>query len=187
MRGKAWFLATGNPSAITKDLFEIMSTRGFTLKTLLKEQSQYEQQLLEAGLPVPDPSCLKYTYPATQEQEKQDSLPNPQAIYTSLSKCRKKLSMLISLSPSALAKERSILIIDTDLPRTFPHLASLKQMQAPLQKVLHAFTMYRPDIGYVQGMSYVAAMLYLHNSQNEVQTFISFCALMTKFPLLCFY
>ena len=163
-----------------------MSTRGVTLKSLLKEQSQFEQQLLEASLPVPDPSCLKYTYTPKQEQQ-QDSIPNPQDIYTALSKCRKKLSMLISLSPSALAKERSILIIDTDLPRTFPHLSALKPQEASLQKVLHAFTMYRPDIGYVQGMSYVAAMLYLHNQQNEVQTFISFCALMTKFPLLCFY
>jgi hypothetical protein len=36
IRGKIWFLAFGNRSAITKDLFEIMAERGKTLSELLK-------------------------------------------------------------------------------------------------------------------------------------------------------
>jgi len=35
-----------------------------------------------------------------------------------------------------------------------------------LHRILEAFTMYRPDIGYVQGMSYVAAVLLLF-MENE--------------------
>jgi hypothetical protein len=40
LRGKIWFLAFGNRSAITKDLFEIMAERGKTLSELLKQHSQ---------------------------------------------------------------------------------------------------------------------------------------------------
>jgi hypothetical protein len=46
--------------------------------------------------------------------------------------------------------------------------------------------MYRPDIGYVQGMSYVAAMLLIH-TKDEFMTFVTFCTLMTKYPILPFY
>jgi len=46
--------------------------------------------------------------------------------------------------------------------------------------------MYRPDIGYVQGMSYVAAVLLLF-MDNEYQSFVTFCNLMTKYPIMPFY
>jgi hypothetical protein len=79
--------------------------------------------------------------------------------------------MLINIEPEedqegkAKARERSILIIDTDIPRTFPKLGGIFQHEgiynAKLYRILEAFTMYRPDIGYVQGMSYVAATLLL--------------------------
>jgi len=36
IRGRVWFMAFGNRSAITRELFEIMAERGSTLKNLLK-------------------------------------------------------------------------------------------------------------------------------------------------------
>ena len=42
IRGKAWFLAFGNRSAITRDLYEIMAERGATLRNLLKQHSKLE-------------------------------------------------------------------------------------------------------------------------------------------------
>jgi hypothetical protein len=42
IRGKVWFLAFGNRSAITDDLFNIMAERGSKLKMLLKENSALE-------------------------------------------------------------------------------------------------------------------------------------------------
>jgi hypothetical protein len=42
LRGKVWFLAFGNRSAITKDLFEIMAERGNVLSNLLKKHSILE-------------------------------------------------------------------------------------------------------------------------------------------------
>ena len=40
----------------------------------------------------------------------------------------------------------------------------------PLKNVLIAYSLYRPDLGYVQGMSYVAASILLHYS-DELETF----------------
>jgi hypothetical protein len=37
IRGKVWFQAFGNRSAITRELFEIMAERGNVLKNLLKK------------------------------------------------------------------------------------------------------------------------------------------------------
>ena len=54
-----------------------------------------------------------------------------------------------------------------------------------LQRILEAFTMHRPDIGYVQGMSYVAAVLLLY--MDEHSAFISFCNMITKYPVMPFY
>jgi len=66
-------------------------------------------------------------------------------------KLRKKLSMLISLKSESKTRERSILIIDTDIPRTFSNVPNFKSPETTdfLQRILQAFTMYRPDIGYV--------------------------------------
>ena len=40
-------------------------------------------------------------------------------------------------------------------------------MAAQLRDVLEAYTAYRPDIGYVQGMSYLAAILLLNMDTYE--------------------
>ncbi|KAM6898367.1 LOW QUALITY PROTEIN: TBC1 domain family member 12-like [Lycodopsis pacificus] len=54
-----------------------------------------------------------------------------------------------------------------------------------LQSILGAYTCYRPDVGYVQGMSSMAAMLILH--MDEVQVFISFSNLINRPCQLAFY
>jgi hypothetical protein len=53
LRARIWFLAQGNRQAISKDLFEIMAERGYTLKALLKSQSALEQQLVDLKIPEP--------------------------------------------------------------------------------------------------------------------------------------
>ena len=64
-----------------------------------------------------------------------------------------------------LAREKSISLIEQDVKRTF---AELKLFQDGMKynqsifKILKAFAMYRPDIGYVQGMSYLAAVVLMY-------------------------
>jgi len=36
-------------------------------------------------------------------------------------------------------------------------------------------------------MSYVAAMILIHTNSDELITFVSFCTLMTKYPILPFF
>jgi len=55
-----------------------------------------------------------------------------------------------------------------------------------IQKILRAFAMYRPDIGYVQGMSYIAAIVILY-IQDEYKAFMNFANLMLKYPIMPFY
>lgn len=64
-----------------------------------------------------------------------------------------------------LGKEKSIELVDQDLARTLPALGVFDQGSAlaeDLRSVLFAFVCYRPDVGYMQGMSYVVAPFVIH-------------------------
>jgi len=63
------------------------------------------------------------------------------------------------------SKEDSIKIIENDIPRTFSkdHLFSKTgAFTENLRQILEAFAMYRPDIGYVQGMSYIGGICLIN-------------------------
>lgn len=71
---------------------------------------------------------------------------------------------------SLVGREDSVLLIDTDLARTFPLLSFFQPggpMYDMLRDVLEAYVCYRPDIGYVQGMSFLAALLLLQMDAFE--------------------
>jgi len=60
--------------------------------------------------------------------------------------------------------------VDVDLNRTFPHLAFFQDgcpMKLQMRAILDAYCFFRPDIGYVQGMSYLAGKLLLYMSEYE--------------------
>ena len=62
-------------------------------------------------------------------------------------------------------REKSISLIDQDIKRTFAELNLFQEgmkYNESIQKILRGFAMYRPDIGYVQGMSYIAAIVLLY-------------------------
>lgn len=65
----------------------------------------------------------------------------------------------------AIGKESSLNLIDVDLARTFPTLRLFGEEGAyhhRLREVLETYACYRPDLGYVQGMSYIAALMCLY-------------------------
>eukprot|EP01094_Clydonella_sp_ATCC50884_P001249 TRINITY_DN10931_c0_g1_i1.p1 TRINITY_DN10931_c0_g1~~TRINITY_DN10931_c0_g1_i1.p1 ORF type:complete len:456 (+),score=101.64 TRINITY_DN10931_c0_g1_i1:30-1370(+) len=70
----------------------------------------------------------------------------------------------------SIGREGTVALIELDLSRTFPAIA-LFQRDGPLhdqlRQVLEAYVCYRPDIGYVQGMSYLAAMLLINVDSYE--------------------
>jgi len=81
----------------------------------------------------------------------------------------------------SLGREGSVQLIHLDLPRTFPML-SIFQKGGPyhqcLANVLEAYACYRPDVGYVQGMSYVAAIFLLN--MNEYEAFVALANLLNN-------
>jgi len=77
-------------------------------------------------------------------------------------------------------------LIKLDVSRTFPQL-KLFQQGAPfydkLLKLLGTYVIaYRPDIGYIQGMSFIMGMLLLN--MDSKQAFIAFANLLDNSPVL---
>ncbi|EDO36872.1 predicted protein, partial [Nematostella vectensis] len=89
---------------------------------------------------------------------------------------------------SVVSSEHKVELIMLDVSRTFPSLC-IFQEGGPFHDVLHsilgAYTCYRPDVGYVQGMSFIAAVLLLNLEPPDA--FISFANLLNKPCQLAFF
>ncbi|XP_052001998.1 TBC1 domain family member 12 [Xyrauchen texanus] len=85
-------------------------------------------------------------------------------------------------------RESSLDLIKLDISRTFPSLY-IFQKGGPYHDILHsvlgAYTCYRPDVGYVQGMSFIAAVLILN--LEEADAFIAFANLLNKPCQMAFF
>jgi len=115
--------------------------------------SKVVQGLLWEGIP---PSCREKVWPLLIRNH----LEITEEMFESLkTKSKREESQL-----SDDCKESTAKLIPLDLPRTFPCL-SFFQKDGPchgkLHDILQTYVYYRPDVGYVQGMSYMAAMLLL--------------------------
>ena len=80
--------------------------------------------------------------------------------------------------------EDSMAIIENDLPRTFANLDYFnietkegEENSRRLRSLLRSFAVYRPDIGYVQGMSYLAGFVLMLG--NEFDSFNVFHNIIT--------
>ncbi|KAK6185697.1 hypothetical protein SNE40_007874 [Patella caerulea] len=89
-----------------------------------------------------------------------------------------------SYDPSAETpsnKEDSVKVIRLDVSRTFPQLC-IFQKGGPYHDLLHsllgAYATYRPDVGYVQGMSFIAGILLLN--LEAADAFICFANLLNR-------
>eukprot|EP00927_Polykrikos_kofoidii_P054489 TRINITY_DN48900_c0_g1_i1.p1 TRINITY_DN48900_c0_g1~~TRINITY_DN48900_c0_g1_i1.p1 ORF type:complete len:943 (-),score=170.85 TRINITY_DN48900_c0_g1_i1:110-2938(-) len=91
-------------------------------------------------------------------------------------------------SSKSQGREQSTACITLDLVRTFPTLAFFNvggPLHEDCSKILQAYTFFRPDIGYVQGMSYLAAMLLLY--MPVYPAFVSLCNLINSPSILGLY
>lgn len=89
---------------------------------------------------------------------------------------------------TVVSKAHTVELIMMDVSRTFPSLC-IFQEGGPFHDVLHsilgAYTCYRPDVGYVQGMSFLAAVLLLNMEPSDA--FICFANLLNKPCQLAFF
>ncbi|XP_041368705.1 TBC1 domain family member 12-like [Gigantopelta aegis] len=78
-------------------------------------------------------------------------------------------------------KENSVQLIKLDVARTFPQLC-IFQKGGPYYDLLHsllgAYACYRPDVGYVQGMSFISAILLLN--MDVADAFVCFANLLNR-------
>lgn len=84
------------------------------------------------------------------------------------------LGLLTRLKRETFSKKTDK-IIQGDLDRTFPNCKTFKEgeeMYQKMQTILMLFHIYRPDIKYVQGMTFLVSTLYYYF--NEFETFVLF-------------
>ncbi|KAG8453467.1 hypothetical protein GDO86_000193 [Hymenochirus boettgeri] len=89
---------------------------------------------------------------------------------------------------SVADREASLELIKLDISRTFPSLCIFQTggpYHDPLHSILGAYTCYRPDVGYVQGMSFIAAVLILN--LDTADAFIAFSNLLNKPCQMAFF
>jgi hypothetical protein len=77
--------------------------------------------------------------------------------------------------------------ISLDLPRTFAQLSFFQgsRQVACMRNVLDAFVGFRPELGYVQGMSYVCGMCLMY--LEEFDAFVALAHILSRPLLLSFY
>ncbi len=159
VRGKVWMLALGNKGCITPELFNICTAKAKRVHELFDRIKSIERNM--AGGSEPDKKLAEELAKANLE---------------------------LSQHAQPESKERSIAGIQYDLPRTFPELGFFKRgggFYEDLEQVLEAFVINRPDIGYVQGMSYIAGMLLL--VMDKFKAFVCLSNIISSWMLLPFF
>ena len=160
IRGKIWALCIGNKFSITKEYYDIEAKKSIQLLMKLERNS------------------LK--------KKSNNSIIEESDFSSSLSLSTKKIySKYIK---QTLDKDKSINLIDLDIERTFPYMGVFKkesQLGENLREILRIFVVARPDIGYVQGLSYIAATLLLE--MDKLQAFVCFMNIILSPNILPFY
>ncbi|XP_064381937.1 TBC1 domain family member 12-like isoform X2 [Halichondria panicea] len=117
---------------------------------------------------------------------------SPDLYEINLRRCRERLATVDKRSRSdsaaSLSREQSVENIHLDVLRTFPTLGFFQEggpYNQPLHDVLGAYACSRPDIGYVQGMSFLAAVLLLN--MEPADAFISLANLLNRPSYLAFF
>ena len=102
-----------------------------------------------------------------------------------MKKLKKKYSQYIS---KTLDREKSINEIDLDIVRTFQSFGIFNKnspLYENLREILRIFVVTRPDIGYVQGLSYIAGILL--TQMDKFQAFTCFCNIILSPNIFTFY
>mmetsp|Transcript_5492 Transcript_5492/g.7250 ORF Transcript_5492/g.7250 Transcript_5492/m.7250 type:complete len:373 (-) Transcript_5492:1831-2949(-) len=151
LRGTFWPYLIGNDLRITTDLYgvlaekveEIRSKNGNTIEI---EKDELANEMVESLATTCTSEQATFNLPAHTK--------------------------VLSLSKREVFLEQ----ISQDLPRTFPHLAFFHKggpCEVQLRRVLESYALFRPNMGYIQGMSYIAAMLLLY--LDEEDCFVALC------------
>uniref|UniRef100_A0A915PDU6 Rab-GAP TBC domain-containing protein n=1 Tax=Setaria digitata TaxID=48799 RepID=A0A915PDU6_9BILA len=161
VRGHVWFLAIGNELNLTPELYEICVARARQHATTV---------ITEHRSNTSDSAAIKF------EDIDKRFIPNvfPKANNDVI---------------RHIGREGTLDLIHLDVSRTFPHLGFFQKggpYEELLLDLLGAYVCYRPDIGYVQSMCFLGAMLLLQMHQ-PYQSFQAFANLLNRPLMLAFF
>ena len=158
LRGKVWPLAIGNSLMMTQNLYSHFAQRAKQVTEARKKAAVSKNK---------DNSDNTKDKDNSKDSDKDES---------------KKQELTADIAETILLnKETTISYIGVDIPRTFPELAYFQDegiLNDTLRVLLQTYCFYRPDIGYVQGMSYLAATLLLY--MDDFTAFKSLCNLLNS-------
>ena len=182
-RGKVWGLCIGNKFSITKEYYDIEANKSIQL--LIKLNKNKNKKINNNINNNNNNNINNYN---SNNLNKKD--PNINSIESenssSMSLVTKKL--YTKYIKQTLDKEKSINLIDLDIERTFSSLGVFKhesQLGNNLREILRIFVVARPDIGYVQGLSYIAGTLLLE--MDKFASFVCFMNIILSPNILPFY
>ncbi|VDK89028.1 unnamed protein product [Onchocerca ochengi] len=160
VRGHVWSLAIGNELNVTPELYEICVARARQYAFALTTTRQCGTNSSVTGSIDVDQRFIPPIYSkADTDVEK------------------------------PIGRESTLELIHLDISRTFPHLGFFQKggpYEELLLDLLGAYVCYRPDIGYVQSMCFLGAMLLLQMDQ-PYQSFQAFANLLNRPLMLAFF
>ena len=161
VRGRIWMLCLGNKFSITKEYYQIQVNNSIEILKKYQKQKENRNKMRENNIKKDDNQIndvdANDKESEIEEEESKD-------------------------------KEKSIIIIELDIERTFPYLGLFKgnsPMAEDLREILRVFVISRPDIGYIQGLSFIAGILLLN--MDKFKAFISLMNLILNPIMLPFY
>lgn len=178
IRGSVWKLVIGNDLNITKELYEICLQR---FQELLKTASSSSSS--SSSSTSASPSLTKMAAKTMSPSSSTSSLPTKQAANGPA-----LASTADGKEQDPVSRESSVELIRLDVSRTFPSLCIFQKVgpyHEYLEGLLGAYVCYRPDVGYVQGMSFVAAILLLNMEAHDA--FICFANLLNRPIFIAFF
>ena len=171
-RGKIWSLCIGNKFCITKEYYDIEANKSIQLLIKLNKNSNKKKNTNNnnnANNKINPPNMNSI------ESDNSSMSLNAKKFYSKYIK-------------QTLDKEKSINLIDLDIERTFSYMGIFKnesQLGNNLREILRIFVVARPDIGYVQGLSYIAGTLLLQ--MDKFTSFVCFMNIILSPNILPFY
>lgn len=188
-RGRAWAWILGNKLQVNEDLFKICKARALAVRRemTLKREAETRSRLQAAerttsATSLASSSSANSSSPATANNSNASEAQYPPVAEDKLQHLNgiddaekvqsgdemqsMMLQEAVSIADMLVAHgERSIRLVNVDMPRTFGHHPLFQAGADGTERtteVLEAYICYRPDLGYVQGMSYLAAALCFH-------------------------
>ena len=177
-RGKVWALCIGNKFSITKEFYDIEANKSIQLLIKLnknKNKKAMNNNNNNSNNNVNNNNNENKKYNNSIESENSSMSLTTKKLYTKYIK-------------QTLDKEKSINLIDLDIERTFSSLGVFKnesQLGNNLREILRIFVVARPDIGYVQGLSYIAGTLLMQ--MDKFLSFVCFMNIILSPNILPFY